>query len=71
MFENYYKTGQWQLVNKDDEGNDQTAMYDDQTAAPNISINSFVVPFPMEDLTFNPHLKEDAIHVDVRATYQY
>ena len=71
MFKNYYETGQWQLVNKDDDGNDQTAMYDDQTAAPNVTINSFTVPFPMEDLTFNPHLKEDAVHVDVRATYQY
>ena len=68
---NYYETGQWQLVNKDDDGNDQTAMYDDQTATPNVTINSFTVPFPMEDLTFNPHLKEDAVHVDVRATYQY
>ncbi len=71
MFKNYYETGQWQLVNKDEDGNDQTAMYDDQTAAPNVTINSFTVPFPMEDLTFNPHLKEDAVHVDVRATYQY
>ena len=71
MFKNYYKTGQWQLVNKDDDGNDQTAMYDDQTPAPNVNISSFTIPFPMEDLTFNPHLKEDAIHVNVRETYKY
>ena len=71
MFKNYYKTGQWQLVNKDDDGNDQTAMYDDQTPAPNVTIASFTIPFPMEDLTFNPHLKEDAVHVDVRETFKY
>ena len=71
MFKNYYETGQWQLVNKDDDGNDQTAMYDDQTAGPNVTVNSFTIPFPMEDLTFNPHLKEDPIHVDVRETYSY
>lgn len=71
MFKNYFETGQWQLVNKDGDGNDQTAMYDNETAAPNVNEASFIIPFPMEDLTFNPHLKEDAIHVDVRATYKY
>ena len=75
MFKQYYKTGQWQLVNKDDDGKDQTAMYaspeDGGSPIPNVTINSFTIPFPMEDLTFNPHLKEDAIHVDVRETYKY
>ena len=75
MFKEYFKTGQWQLVNKDDNGKDQTAMYaspqDGGDPIPNVTENSFTIPFPMEDLTFNPHLKEDPIHVDVRATYQY
>lgn len=71
MFKTYFETGQWQLVNKDDKGEEQTAMYDDQTEAPNVTEASFTIPFPMEDLTFNPHLKENAIHVDVRATYSY
>ena len=75
MFKEYFKTGQWQLVNKDDDGKDQTAMYaspqDGGDPTPNVTENSFTIPFPMEDLTFNPHLKEDPIHVDVRATYQY
>lgn len=70
-FKEYYTTGQWQLVNKDDDGNDQYTVYDDQTPAPNVTVNSFTIPFPTEDLTFNPHLKEDAIHVDVRETYKY
>jgi hypothetical protein len=38
---------------------------------PNVTENSFTIPFPMEDLTFNPRLKDEPIHVDVRATYQY
>jgi hypothetical protein len=70
-FKNYFQTKQWLLVNKDDDGNEQSTVYDDQTPAPNVTINSFTIPFPMEDLTFNPHLKEDAVHVDVRETYQY
>ncbi len=70
-FKNYYTTGQWLLVNQDEDGNDQTTTYDDQTPAPNVTASSFTIPFPMEDLTFNPHLMEDPIHVDVRETYQY
>lgn len=70
-FKNYYETGQWLLTNEDDEGNKVTAVYDDQTLPPNVTVNSFTIPFPMEDLTFNPHLKEDAIHVDIRETYHY
>ena len=70
-FKNYFQTGQWLLVNADDDGNDQYTVYDEDTPAPNVTVNSFTIPFPMEDLTFNPHLKEDAVHVDVRETYQY
>ena len=70
-FKNYYMTGQWQLINKDDDGDDQYTVYDEETPVPNVTVNSFTIPFPMEDLTFNPHLKEDAVHVDVRETYQY
>ena len=70
-FKHYYETGQWLLENKDDEGKDYTTEYDTNTPAPNVTISSFTVPFPMEDLTFNPLLKEDAIHVDVREEYHY
>lgn len=70
-FKEYFKTGQWQLVNSDDDGNEQTTGYDEDTPAPNVTPTSFKIPFPMEDLTFNPHLNEDPIHVDIRETYQY
>ncbi len=71
MFKNYYATGQWDIVNKDDDGKDQTTQYDNETKAPNVTVANFTIPFPMEDLTFNPHLKEEPIHVDIRATYSY
>lgn len=71
MFKIYYETGQWQLTYTDEDGNVQTATYDDQTPAPNVTESSFTIPFPMEDLTFNPLLKEAAVHVDIRATYSY
>lgn len=45
--------------------------YDTDTQAPNVTINSFTLPFPTEDVVFNPHLLEDPIHVDVRAEYSY
>ena len=70
-FKNYYQTGQWLLVNKDDDGNEQSTVYNTDTPAPNVNENSFTIPFPMEDLTFNPHLKEAAVHVDVREVYSY
>ena len=70
-FKNYYETGQWLLINKDDDGNDQYTVYNTDTPAPNVTENSFVIPFPMEDLTFNQRLKEEAVHVDVRSTYSY
>ena len=72
-FRSLYETGQWQLVNKDDDGKEQTTMYsdDDITNPINPTKSSFTIPFPMEDLTFNPHLSEDAVAVDVRKEFSY
>lgn len=51
---------------------DETAMrYDDSVAAPNVTESSFTLPFPTEDVVFNPHLMEDPIHEDVRSLYSY
>lgn len=47
------------------------AQYDTDTEAPNVVASSFTLPFPTEDVVFNPHLMEDPIHVDVRAEYSY
>ncbi|MCF0198112.1 MAG: RagB/SusD family nutrient uptake outer membrane protein [Bacteroidaceae bacterium] len=70
VFGNYYKTNIWSKV-IDDAGH--TAEYDTETPVPNVNITSFTIPFPQEDLTFNPNLANDVepISVDVRATYQY
>jgi hypothetical protein len=48
-----------------------TTYYDTTTPAPSVTEDSFTLPLPTEDLVYNKHLSEPAIHVDVRATYSY
>lgn len=64
VYETYANSGSWSV-------DESSCMYDTETAAPNVTASSFTIPFPQEDLVFNPHLSEPAIHVDVRATYSY
>ena len=64
LFKNYYQNGQWSY-------NPDETRYDTDTQAPNVTVNSFQLPFPAEDVVFNPHLLEAPIHVDVRAEYSY
>ena len=64
LFKNYYNTGQWDF-------NPDETRYDTDTQAPNVTEYSFTLPFPTEDVVFNPHLMEPAIHVDVRSEYAY
>lgn len=45
--------------------------YNTTTPAPNVTASSFTLPFPQEDVVFNPLLLEAAKEVDVRATYVY
>jgi hypothetical protein len=47
--------------------------YDSDTPAPNVTANSFQLPFPTEDVALNPNLGSNVapIHVDVRSTYSY
>lgn len=61
---NYYETGAWNV-------DPATTHYDTDTQAPNVTIESFTLPFPTEDVVFNKHLLEDPIHVDVREEYSY
>ncbi len=53
--------------------NPSEIQYDTDTPAPNITANSFTIPFPTEDVAINPNLGSSAkpIHVDVRSTYSY
>lgn len=45
--------------------------YNTDTPAPNVTKESFILPFPTEDLVYNPNLAKEAVDVDVRATYNY
>ena len=47
--------------------------YDEETPAPNVTANSFTLPYPTEDVALNPNLGSniEPDHVDVRATYSY
>ena len=45
--------------------------YNNTTPAPNVTASVFTLPFPQEDVVFNPNLLEPAEAVDVRATYVY
>lgn len=46
-------------------------LYNESVPAPNVTVSSFTLPFPQEDVVFNPLLLEPAEEVDVRATYVY
>lgn len=47
--------------------------YNAKNDNPNVTVSSFTLPFPSEDVIFNPNMASDAeaIHVDVRSEYQY
>ena len=71
LYKYYYETGVWDISKAAEAGDSNEAGYDDQTAAPRVTASSFTIPFPTEDAVINPHLLEDAIHVDVRSEYSY
>ncbi len=64
VYKGYYESGVWDAA---------SFQYDEYTAAPNVTANSFTLPFPTEDVTLNPNLGSNvpAVHVDVRSTYSY
>lgn len=66
IYEPYYDSGYqtWTV--------DETQVkYNTDTPAPNVTPESFTIPFPTEDLVFNPHLGEPAVEVNVREMYNY
>lgn len=65
LYETYYESG-YQTWNVTDD-----VRYNTDTPAPNVTSSSFTLPFPAEDIVFNPHLAEPAVEVDVRAMYSY
>lgn len=45
--------------------------YDTSTPKPNVTTSIFQLPFPQGDVVYNPHLMEEAQHVDVREAFSY
>ena len=71
LYKYYYESGKWdpsEAAKKEDSGE---AGYDDTTAAPNVTKESFTLPFPSEDTVYNPNLLEDPVDCDVRKEYAY
>ena len=63
-YKTYYETGNWVI-------DETVTRYNPDAIAPNVTASSFTLPFPTEDVVFNPHLMEDPIEVDVRTEYAY
>jgi hypothetical protein len=68
VYKRYYESNVWSYNETGGE-----MQYDTDTPAPNVTANSFQLPFPTEDVALNPNLGSNAapIHVDVRSTYSY
>lgn len=71
LFKYYYNNGVWDIQKSAESEESGEAMYDSTTDAPNITEDSFTLPFPTEDVVFNPNLLDPAEHVDVRTTYSF
>ena len=72
VYKTFFESGgvTWNL--KDEYDND-IIQYDESTPVPNVTANSFNLPYPTEDVALNPRLgsNADPVHVDVRSTYSY
>lgn len=68
LYKNFYTTkrASWEVATGED-----APRYDEDTPKPNVTAASFSLPFPSADVVFNPHLLEDPVACDVRATYTY
>lgn len=62
VYKNYYESGTWNADN---------VKYDTTVPVPNVTEDSFCLPFPQADVVFNKHLTEDPIEVDVRNEYAF
>ncbi|MDE6692077.1 MAG: RagB/SusD family nutrient uptake outer membrane protein, partial [Muribaculaceae bacterium] len=71
LYKYYYNNGVWDIQKSAESEDSGEAMYDSTTDAPNITVDSFTLPFPTEDVVFNPNLLQPAEHIDVRATYSF
>ena len=66
LYKAYFESNTWNL-----ETVDGTVEYNYEVDVPNVTENSFTIPFPTEDVALNPNLLAEPEHVDIRATYKY
>ena len=64
LYKNYYESKSWNV-------DASTMHYATETLAPNVSEQTFTLPFPSQDVVFNGNLQKTPVHVDVRSTYPY
>ena len=64
LYKNYYESKSWSV-------DASTMHYATETLAPNVSEQTFTLPFPSQDVVFNGNLQKTPVHVDVRSTYAY
>ncbi len=64
LYKNYYESKSWNV-------DASTMHYATETLAPNVSEQTFTLPFPSQDVVFNGNLQKTPVHVDVRSTYVY
>lgn len=50
---------------------ESTMYYETNTPKPNVTASIFKLPLPDEDVVYNPHLLDEAQHVDVRTEFVY
>lgn len=65
LYKKYYEDHSY-IVNPEDQ-----KYNDDASKIPNVTSSSFTLPFPTEDVVFNPNLMKEPIHVDVRSEFSY
>lgn len=65
LYKKYYEDHSY-IVNPEDQ-----KYNDDASKTPNVTTSSFTLPFPTEDVVFNPNLMKEPVHVDVRSEFSY
>ncbi len=67
--EDFDYSGKWDASGVTYRGDTDNNQYD----RPNVTISSFTLPFPTEDVVFNGNMSSaaEAVHVDIRSEYHY
>ncbi len=64
LYKNYYESGTFSV-------DPSEQRYNSDAKIPNVTASSFTLPFPTEDVVFNPNLLKDPIRLDVRSEFSY